>query len=545
MSRHGADRKPTLKIWPVPMRVEYAEKDRMELASTLARARFSGLMPHLDPDNEDVYWGEIPVSYEPYYAYEEVLAPFRDRPRQRASLLARIETIAGYLNREPLETITSLSDTRRAEGLAAFTNRSAFDYLEEFGWLADEYERIRLTLPSGRQRTSLMAAVVDRAQILAGQHGAGAVAERVFGRDTDGGRIVGIALAQKEPQRQHLDMALQGICLSRSAFEQYNALLLATALAPMLPPDGAAQLGGAIEGQLGATIHDRDVSRYRIAQTLTKQLGAMAAGENRTSGSALEHEIGEAWYTVVTLAPPSRVLYADVAETHGRWVATRGTHSLILPREIHIGRCLVTNALFMQFVAAGGYADDAFWTISKPQRRSLLTADGTSLGPGHWPSAARFPEGEEEHPVCSISYVEALAFVAWCNEVTSARSGVQWGLPAEDSWEFATRSEDGFVYPWGDAFDPACCNSAESGLGRTTPVRRFDNGVSRAGCYDMAGNLWEFLAAENAREMRTCVLRGGSFMNNRFEIRSYFRLFGVPVTHRAPDFGFRLALTER
>jgi formylglycine-generating enzyme required for sulfatase activity len=58
----------------------------------------------------------------------------------------------------------------------------------------------------------------------------------------------------------------------------------------------------------------------------------------------------------------------------------------------------------------------------------------------------------------------------------------------------------------------------------------------------MAGNVWEFVLAEDAREGNTCVLRGGSFSNNRFEVRSYLRLFGVPVMHRPPDFGFRLAL---
>ena len=156
ISRHGSDGNPTLKIWPVPMRVEYAEKDRMELASTLARARFSGLMPHLDPDREDVYWGEIPVAYEPYYAYEEVLAPFRDRPRQRASLLAHMETIAGYLNSEPLESIAMVSETRRVEGLVGFISRSALDYEEELTWLAKEYERTRQKLAPSRQRTSLI-----------------------------------------------------------------------------------------------------------------------------------------------------------------------------------------------------------------------------------------------------------------------------------------------------------------------------------------------------------------------------------------------------
>jgi hypothetical protein len=82
-------------------------------------------------DKEDLYWGEIPVAYESYYAYEEVLAPFRDRPRQRASLLTRMETIAGYLNIGPIESIAMVSETRKAEGLVAFISRSALDYEEE------------------------------------------------------------------------------------------------------------------------------------------------------------------------------------------------------------------------------------------------------------------------------------------------------------------------------------------------------------------------------------------------------------------------------
>jgi formylglycine-generating enzyme required for sulfatase activity len=68
--------------------------------------------------------------------------------------------------------------------------------------------------------------------------------------------------------------------------------------------------------------------------------------------------------------------------------------------------------------------------------------------------------------------------------------------------------------------------------------------MSRAGCFDMAGNVWEFVLAEDAIKGSTCVLRGGSYLNDRFEVRSYLRLFGVPATHRAPDFGFRLAFVE-
>jgi hypothetical protein len=102
--RHSAEGEPTLKIWPVPMRVESSEKDRLDVASIMARARFCGLMHHLSPEEEDNYWGEISVGYEPYYAYEEVLAGFRDRPRQSASMLSRMVTMANYLNGAPLSS---------------------------------------------------------------------------------------------------------------------------------------------------------------------------------------------------------------------------------------------------------------------------------------------------------------------------------------------------------------------------------------------------------------------------------------------------------
>src|SRR5688572_10072322 len=78
--RHTVAGAPTLKVWPVPTRVDTSEKDRLEIAQTIARARFSGLLPHLNPEQEDAYWGEIPVPYEAYYAYEEVLASFATVP---------------------------------------------------------------------------------------------------------------------------------------------------------------------------------------------------------------------------------------------------------------------------------------------------------------------------------------------------------------------------------------------------------------------------------------------------------------------------------
>ena len=74
---------------------------------------------------------------------------------------------------------------------------------------------------------------------------------------------------------------------------------------------------------------------------------------------------------------------------------------------------------------------------------------------------------------------------------------------------------------------PGKCNSSESGIGRTSAVTRFQDGASRLGCCDMVGNVWEFVLANDA-ERDWCVLRGGSYKNNRFEVRSYLRLIRVP-----------------
>jgi hypothetical protein len=541
--RHSPTGEPTLKVWPVLSRTDTSEKDRLDVAATVARARFSGLLHQLDPMKEDRYWGEIPVTYEAYYAYEEVLAAFRDRPRQTASMLTRMETIATYLNGAALHP-APMDETRRAEGLAAFTTRSAQDYEQEFVWLGEEYEKIRDKLTAGRERTELMSLLVGRAQIL-GPRDAGIMAERLFSRGGDGARLVGLALAlkEKEPPRQLVELALSGIAEPRSAFEQYHALQLAQALLPRLHPTAATRLRVAIESQLGNVISEGDRSRWRLAQQMMKFLSETGGLAAAPESQAREYDLAGQKQVIAIAISPTHVLYNDGDETHGPWVKTRGTHALRLPRIVRIARHLVTNALYLQFVRAGGYENDEYWRLGASARRRLLTADQKSPGPGNWLNSSTIPDGKADHPVSSISYVEALAFVNWCNSKGGGEPDTVWSLPPEDQWEFAARSEQGFLYPWGDAFEASRCNSAESGIGGTSSVRQFEGGVSPAGCCDMAGNVWEFVLPDDAGD-GICVLRGGSFRNNRYEVRSYLRLFGVPLTHRPSDFGFRLAQLE-
>ena len=538
--RHTTSGEPTLKIWPVPTRVEAFEKDRLEFASNVARARFSGLLNQLSPEQEEEYWGEIAVGYEPYYAYDEVLAAFRDRPRQTTSMLARMETIAKYLNDKPLGRMETIDEIRKAEGLAAFTTRSAFDYEPELAWLGDEYESIRKRMKGGDARTEMMNLLVGRAQVLASQRDAGAVAEKVFSRGTDGSRVVGLALARIDTRRQHIELALSGITTSRSPFEQYHALLLAESLLPSLHPTTMPLLQAAIGSQLEKTIRKDDPSRWIVAQRLIKKLGSTSGPDIPAKSAAFEYLLAGETQVMVEIVPSTTyVRYDDPIETHGPWVKTRATHSIRLSRGVRIGKFPVTNSLYLKFIEGGGYHDDRFWHVGANVRERFVTLDGASTGPATWLNSKTLPKGKEHHPVTSLSCLEAQAFVSWCNSVCEA-PGWTWSLPLEDDWEFAARSEQGFIYPWGDAFDPTKCNTSESGIDDTTDVARFESGASQIGCYDMAGNVWEFVLQAESGD-GSGVLRGGSFKNDRFVVRSYLRLFGVPPTHRPADFGFRLA----
>ena len=536
-----ANNRPTLKIWPVTTRVEASEKDRLEMARTIARTRFTSLLHHLNATQIDAYWGEISVAYEPYYAYEEVLSVFRDRPSDTGSMLVKMIAIAQKLSELPL-AFEPLDEERRASGLNAFINTTATDHLEDFELLAKEYEAIRVSLPEGgRSRTLLMSQLLGRAQLLAG-HEVGRVAEQLFRVNSDGCRIIGLGLANAQPQRTHIDLALDGIGHSRSAFEQYHALVLSTKIETLIDTTALNRLRIVIEQQLGNTITPEDQSRYSLATKLLESDLAIFTQDERESAPVrykqIEIKIGRSLVTMNECSGPySRCRYEDADEGHGPFVSTRGTHTLQIPKIFRISKFLVTNEVFYEFVADGGYQDDSLWSVSAEWRLQMLTADGRSQGPATWPTNDSWPNETRSHPVCGLSLMEAEAFVRWCNLKHAPENGWRWCLPHEDIWEYSARGEKGLTYPWGDAFEKSLCNSAEAGFGGTTDVRHFESVLSPFGCTDMAGNLWEFVHKERGN----CIMRGGSYKNLMNEVRSYLRLSSVPAIHRAPDFGIRLA----
>ncbi len=152
-------------------------------------------------------------------------------------------------------------------------------------------------------------------------------------------------------------------------------------------------------------------------------------------------------------------------------------------------------------------------------------------------------EGKDDHPVVHVSWFDAEAYAKWAGA----------SLPTEAQWEYAARGGlDQKKYVWGDSpvtEGPQKTNiwqgkfpnenTVKDGFESTSPVKQYPpNGY---GLYDMAGNVWEWVAdwyhpdsyKENAKQkvsinptgMKTSfdpqeplvqkkVTRGGSFLCN-------------------------------
>jgi MinD-like ATPase involved in chromosome partitioning or flagellar assembly len=109
---------PALRIWPVATRVELAEKERLEAARDLARSTFQRFIKHMPRAERNDYWGHAEILYQPYYAYEEVLATFADRPGLTNSLLSAMETMATRI--AGLPTSFRIPDSERLSMLAKY-----------------------------------------------------------------------------------------------------------------------------------------------------------------------------------------------------------------------------------------------------------------------------------------------------------------------------------------------------------------------------------------------------------------------------------------
>jgi formylglycine-generating enzyme required for sulfatase activity len=234
--------------------------------------------------------------------------------------------------------------------------------------------------------------------------------------------------------------------------------------------------------------------------------------------------------------------------------AEKPQHPYEIPHDYWIGRYPVTNAEFARFVESEGYTNADYWTDAGWAWREAEER----VAPDGWKDdrATSHPR----HPVVNVTWYEAVAYTRWLTARLRQQGLIEETqavrLPSEAEWEKAARGEYGRVYPWGDDWDPARCNSKEGGPGAPTPVGHYSpEGDSPYGAADMAGNVWEWCATQWVGDYREYaerednaldgasrrVVRGGSFDLNRGLVRCACRLRFNP-DGRSWNLGFRLAV---
>lgn len=86
-----------IRVLPVPMRVDPAEKEKAEAGRVFAVRLFAGLPAGMSEARRRAYWNAVEVPYQAFYAYEETLAVFGDQPGVPGSLLASYERLTAEI----------------------------------------------------------------------------------------------------------------------------------------------------------------------------------------------------------------------------------------------------------------------------------------------------------------------------------------------------------------------------------------------------------------------------------------------------------------
>ncbi|MEV4276332.1 FxSxx-COOH system tetratricopeptide repeat protein [Actinoplanes xinjiangensis] len=87
----------SIRVLPVPMRVDPAEKRKADIGRMVAMRHFDGLPAGMDEESRMAYWLGVQVPYQAYYAYEETLATFADVSGATGTLLNAYENLVGHI----------------------------------------------------------------------------------------------------------------------------------------------------------------------------------------------------------------------------------------------------------------------------------------------------------------------------------------------------------------------------------------------------------------------------------------------------------------
>jgi len=174
-------------------------------------------------------------------------------------------------------------------------------------------------------------------------------------------------------------------------------------------------------------------------------------------------------------------------------------------------------------------------------------------------ATAESPDNGHYHPAASRPGVLPWVLVTW-DQARAACEKVGKRLCSGAEWQKAAGGPDGWLFPHGNTFDPAVCNTYDPTTGprQLAPTGAFPKCRSPYGAYDLCGNVSEWTDEAWQEGMNDRVLRGGSYNENPINGQGLYPFFGwrfsgygeeVSAIHHHPrddaheDDGFRCCLT--
>lgn len=250
---------------------------------------------------------------------------------------------------------------------------------------------------------------------------------------------------------------------------------------------------------------------------------------------------------------PGRFVMGSREDDPEAQVAELGNPSpLSIDYRFWIARYPVTVAELDAFVKAGGYDAPEWWTDQGWSWRRALKREE----PSEWVGQIAFAN----RPAVGVTWFEAMAYARWIDSQLRQRTthvlpDYRVRLPTEAEWERVARGAAGRRYAWGDEWDDARANVAET-INHASVVGMYPQGATHRGVMDLTGNVWEWCLTgwedypyqpgdgRNDPDSRVGrVLRGGSWLRDRRFARCACRIESLPKTD-ARDIGFRLVLSR-
>ena len=147
--------------------------------------------------------------------------------------------------------------------------------------------------------------------------------------------------------------------------------------------------------------------------------------------------------------------------------------------------------------------------------------------PAGW-KGGEFRPGTAQEPVTGVTWHDASDYCAWLGR----NHGATARLPTELEWTRAARGDRNQKYPWGEEWRDGAAASREA---RVRAVKSYPTGVSPFGVYDLAGNVWEWVADDGQREsldketgqtevIKGKVIKGGAALEKPDNISVVVRL---------------------